>query len=108
MLGKLFKTKKVLKPSGELKVAIVDEQNENLYHTFGITDERRDELIKLTKENFNKHSDISKSYAEIVDNCKHVNEVIVCVIVFERILELNKSESPGHMLAKLLGGLRKK
>jgi hypothetical protein len=105
MLGKLFKTKKVLKPSTELKVAIIDENNSNLYYTLGITDERRDELIKLVKDNFNKHNDISKAYAEMVDNCKHLNEVIVCVIIFERIIELKKSESPGHMLAKLLGGL---
>lgn len=105
MLGKLFKRKKVLKSSTELKVAIVDENNSNLYYTFGITDERKDELVEITKANFKKHTGISKAYEEIVENCKHVNEIIVCVIIFERIIELNKNESSGHMLAKLLGGL---
>lgn len=105
MLGKLFKRKKVLKPSTELKVAIVDENNSNLYTTLGITEERRDELVNLVKDNFKKHNDISKAYAEIVENCKHVNEVIVSVIIFERLINLHKEDSPAHMIAKLLGGL---
>lgn len=103
MLGKLFKRKKVLKPSTELKVAIVEENNDSLYVTLGIIPERRDQLVEITRVNFKKHSDISKAYEEIVSNCKHVNEVIVCVIIFERMINLHKDNDPLAMLSQLFG-----
>lgn len=104
MLGKLFgKKKKELKPSNELKVAIVDEANDDLYLNFGITDSRRDELIELTLEAFKNHSRLHNSYVEIVSKCKHVNEIIVCTIIFERRLNHVK-DNPLAMLEKLFGG----
>lgn len=102
MLGKLFKRKKELKPSNDLKVAIVDEASDDLYLNFGIIDERRDELIELTLAAFKNHSRLHNSYVEIVSKCKHVNEIIVCTIIFERKL-VHQKESPLALLEKLFG-----
>lgn len=102
MLGKLFKRKKELKPSNDLKVAIVDEASDDLYLNFGIIDERRDELIELTLTAFKNHSRLHNSYVEIVSKCKHVNEIIVCTIIFERKL-VHQKESPLALLEKLFG-----
>ena len=86
MLGKLFGKKEKLKPSNEMKVAIVDETSDNLYINLGITDKRRDQLIELTLAAFENNKKLGNSYKEIISQCKHVNEVIVCTIIFERRL----------------------
>jgi hypothetical protein len=102
MLGKLFgRKKKELEPSPELRVCIINEESTDLYEVFGITSERRTELVKLTREAILSEEDASQSYKVIVDQCKHVNEVIVCVIVFERMRE--EGNDPMKMLAKLFG-----
>ena len=102
MLGKLFgKKKKELKPSPELKVCLINEESHDLYEVFGITSERRKELNRLTKEALMSEEDASASYKVIVDQCKHVNEVIVCVIVFERMRD--QANDPMHKLAQLFG-----
>ena len=86
MLGKLFsKKKKELIPSTELKVCIVDDTSNDLSDTFGITDKRREELIKITDNALRSEENISECCKIIVDQCKHVNEVIVCIIFMERL-----------------------
>jgi hypothetical protein len=103
MLGKLFgKKKKTLKPSPDLKVCIINEESHDLYEVFGITDERRRELNQISSKAYHDFDDASKSYEDIVKHCNHVNEVIVCTIVFERIKD-NRS-NPARMLAELFGG----
>ena len=101
MLGKLFKRKKTLKPSSELKVCIINEESTDLYEVFGITPERRSELVKLTRKAIMEEDDASLSYKVIVEQCKHVNEVIVCAIVFERIRD--EHNNPMRMLAQMFG-----
>jgi len=101
MLGKLFKRKKTLKPSPELKVCIINEESTDLYEVFGITPERRSDLVKLTRQAIMDEEDASQSYKVIVEQCKHVNEVIVCTIVFERIRE--EHNNPMRMLAQMFG-----
>ena len=92
MLGKLFGKKEKLKPSNEMKVAIVDETSDNLYINLGITDKRRDQLIELTLAAFENHKKLGNSYKEIISQCKHVNEVIVCIIIFERRLAYQEND----------------
>lgn len=80
-LEKIFKKRK-LEPSLELKVAIINDDSDDLYETFGIIEERKQELIKLCDYSLllKKSSD---SYAYIVENCKHVNEIIICCIILD-------------------------
>tara|TARA_R110000868_G_scaffold205742_2_gene454356 strand:- start:921 stop:1190 length:270 start_codon:yes stop_codon:yes gene_type:complete len=80
-LEKIFKKRK-LKPSLELKVAIINDDSDDLYETFGIIEERKQELIKLCDYSLllKKSSD---SYVYIVENCKHINEIIICCIILD-------------------------
>lgn len=93
----LFKnlSKKKLKPSGDLKICIVEEHPSDLYVIFGITDERKKELHNLVKDGVNKFDDVSLAYEYIVDRCKHINEVVICVIITERLIN-GKSNSLMH------------
>jgi hypothetical protein len=102
LLGKLFNRKKKLTDSTELKVRIIDESTTDLWTTFGITDQRRDEIVDICKEAYKLHDIKSHSYVYIVDKCKHVNEVVTATIVFERMCE-GPSEHPLVGLMKLFG-----
>ena len=99
MLGKLFKRKKKLQPSPALKVCIIDDSTSDLWVTLGITDERRDEIVQFCKDAYNNHETKTDSYAEIVDQCNHVNEVITSCIIFERICDINNNPLSGLMKA---------
>ena len=84
-LEKIFKKRK-LEPSSKLEVAIINNDSDDLYETFGIIEERKQELIKLCSYSLllKKSSD---SYVCIVENCKHVNEVIICCIIINSMKE---------------------
>ena len=78
----VVKQMKGIKPSLELKVAIINDDSDDLYETFGIIEERKQELIKLCDYSLllKKSSD---SYVYIVENCKHINEIIICCIILD-------------------------
>ena len=101
MLKKLFK--KSLKPSTELKVCIVDEKSDDLHEVFGISSERKKELGKITFAAFHDNENSADSYVNIVEKCNHVNEIIVCTIIFERIKD--KQNNPMHMLSQMFKNL---
>jgi hypothetical protein len=99
VLGKLFKKKNKLKPSTELKLCIIDDSTSDLWITLGITEKRRDEIVKICKKAYNNHSTKTDSYKEIVDQCQHVNEIIPACIVFERMCEINNHPLTGLIQA---------
>jgi len=103
VLGKLFSRKKKLVNSPELKVCIIDDTTTNLWVTFGITEERKKELIDMCATVLKKSDSKSEAYVEIVDNCKHVNEVITSTIIFERMCEGPGDEHPLAGLLRKLG-----
>ena len=53
------------------------------------------ELHNLVKDGVNKFDDVSLAYEYIVDRCKHINEVVICVIITERLIN-GKSNSLMH------------
>jgi hypothetical protein len=101
MLGKLFGKKKLV-DSPKLKVCIIDDTTTDLWTTLGITPERRDELVDICEQAYHQFDGKSKCYEYIVDQCKHVNEVITTTIVFERMCE-GPSNHPLSGLIKLFG-----
>ena len=103
MLGKLFNRKKKLVNSSELKICIIDDTTTDLWITFGITDERRDQIVKFCKEAYNVSESKSDCYVRIVDQCKHVNEVVTATIIFERLCDTQDE----HPLAGLMKFLRR-
>jgi len=100
LLGKLFKRKKKLVYTPELKICIIDEGTDNLWTTFGITEERRDEIIAFCMESQNLFDEKGQCYEYIVDRCKHVNEVVTATIIFERMCE---RPHPLNGLMKMFG-----
>ena len=101
MLGKLFKRKKGLKPSAELKLCIVDDSTSDLWITLGITSERRDEIIAICDRAYHNNQVKTDCYKEIVDQCNHINEVIPACIIFERMCDVNNNSLAG--LIQILG-----
>jgi hypothetical protein len=101
LLGKLFNRKKKLVNTPELKVCIIDETSTDLWTNFGIIENRRDELIDVCKQAYKTYSNKHESYVYIVNNCKHVNEVVATTIIFERMCE-GPSDHPLAELMKLL------
>ena len=101
VLGKLFNRKKKLVNSTELKVRIIDDTTTDMFVTFGIVKKRKDELFDTCKEAYDKYDIKSEAYVYIVDKCKHVNEVVVSTIMFERMC--NYSNDPMMRLMKMFG-----
>jgi hypothetical protein len=99
VLGKLFNRKKKLVNSPELRVCIIDDTTTDMFVTFGIIKERKNELFDACKEAYDKYDVKSEAYVYIVDKCKHVNEVVVCTIMFERMCTVN--DDPLARLAKM-------
>lgn len=99
VLGKLFNRKKRLHNSPELRVCIIDDTTTDMFVTFGIIKERKDKLFDTCKEAYDKYDVKSEAYVHIVDRCKHVNEVVVCTIMFERMCTIN--DDPLARLAKM-------
>ena len=97
MLGKLFKKEKGLKPSTELKLCIIDDTTSDLWVTLGITEERRDEIVAFCKKAYHDHNVKTACYKDIVDQCKHVNEIVPACIVFERICDVENNPLAGLM-----------
>ena len=103
VLGKLFnRRKKKLINSPELKICIIDDTTTDLWITFGITEERRDEIIAICEQSYKQFDIKSKSYEYIVDKCKHVNEVVTATIIFERMCD-QQNDHPLAGLMKLFG-----
>jgi hypothetical protein len=102
LLHNLFNRKKKLVNSPELKICIIDDTTTDMWVTFGITKERRDELIDICDYCINQFDGKSEAYAYIVDKCKHVNEVVTATIVFERMCA-QANENPIASLMKLFG-----
>lgn len=89
MLGKLFKKEKTT--TQEFNLCIVDDTTSDLWVTLGITDVRRDEIIAFCEKAFENHEVKTDCYKEIVEQCKHINEVIPSCIIFERMCELHNN-----------------
>jgi hypothetical protein len=102
VLGKLFNRKKKLVNSPELKICIIDDTTTDLWTTFGITEERRDEIVDLCRKTLFDSDSKSECYVRIVDQCRHVNEVVTATIVFERMCDRQEAH-PLSGLMKLFG-----
>lgn len=99
-LGKLFNRKKKLESSSELKLCIIDDTTDDMWTTLGIIDERREEIVEFCKEAYKIADKKHQSYQYIIEKCKHINEVVVATIVFERYCELNDRGSIIQMFKK--------
>jgi hypothetical protein len=81
---KLFK-KKSYPQDNKFKLCIIDEKSDLIHEVLGITEERCQELTKLCIKAYDICDIKTESYAMIVDQCVHVNEVVMAVQIFEKV-----------------------
>ena len=104
LLGKLFKKKKTYSTTSEFKLCIVNDDVDCLHQTLGITDKRAEELARVCVDAIKKHNSKTDSYQDILHECKHINEVIMCTEIYARVIEMQrKHNSLKSMLDNLLG-----
>lgn len=104
LLGKLFKKKKTYSKTSEFKLCIVNDDVDCLHQTLGITDKRAEELARVCVDAIKKHDAKTDSYQDILAECTHINEVIMCTEIFAKVTELQrKHSSMKNMLDNLLG-----
>jgi hypothetical protein len=81
---KLFK-KKSYPQDNKFKLCIIDEKSDLIHEVLGITEERCRELTQLCIKAYDTSDIKTESYAMIVDQCVHVNEVVMAVQIFEKV-----------------------
>lgn len=101
---KLFKKKKTYSTDNKFKLCIVNDNTELLHETLGVTEERSKELLDIALKAYDSHATLTGSYEEMLESCKHINEVVMIMNMFNRIHEIKSKES-GLMgfLGKILG-----
>ncbi len=81
---KLFK-KKIYPQDNKFKLCIIDEKSDLIHEVLGITEERCRELTDLCIKAYNASDAKTDSYAMIVEQCVHVNEVVMAIQIFEKV-----------------------
>ena len=100
----LFKKEKAYKTDYKFKLCIVNDNTTLLHEALGVNDQRSKELMEVALKAYDGHITLTDSYAEMLESCKHINEVIMIMNMFNRIHEI-KSNDTGLMgfLGKILG-----
>lgn len=100
-LGKMFKKKKKSYPQdNKFKLCIIEENSEFLHETLGIIESRCQELSVIVLNAYDKNESMHDSVQEILDQCKHINEVVLALSVFHKYSEMHNKK---RMLDKMLG-----
>jgi hypothetical protein len=81
---KLFK-KKSYPQDNKFKLCIIDEKSDLIHEVLGITEERCRELTQLCIKAYDASDIKTESYVMIVDQCVHVNEVVMAIQIFEKV-----------------------
>jgi len=89
----LFAKKKTYSQDGEFKLCIINENTDSLHETLGITDARAKELAEVCLNAWNKHNRTTSIIQEMLDHCKHMNEVTMVFFIFHKIIELKTNEA---------------
>jgi len=103
MLGKLFKRKKTYPTNNKFEVLIIGEDKTDFQEMLGITDKRKEELMKLALKTYEEEDLFSTSCKIAVAECTHVNEVVFMMSLLCKIKEL-KSNPLSAILSKLSHG----
>lgn len=104
-LGKLFgKKKKSYNTDCSFKLCIIDENADLVKDVLGISDKRAEEIARFTHKAYESHEKKTTSIQEMLDNCKHINEVIFAHECFNRIHDLKgKQMQLEGLMNKLFG-----
>ena len=83
---KLFKKKKKSYPQdNKFKLCIIDEKSDLIHEVLGITEERCQELTQLCIKAYDSSNIKTESYAMVIEQCVHINEVLMAIQIFEKV-----------------------
>jgi len=83
---KLFKKKKKSYPQDDkFKLCIIDEISDLIHEVLGITEERCQELTQLCIKAYDSSNIKTESYAMVIEQCVHINEVLMAIQIFEKV-----------------------
>ena len=91
MLGKLFNKKKTYPKDNKFEVLIIGEDKSDFQEMLGITDKRKDELLKLAFKSYKDNDLFTTSCKVAVAECTHINEVVFLMTMLTKIRELESN-----------------
>jgi hypothetical protein len=100
MLGKLFNRKKTYPKDNKFEVLIIGEDRTDFQEMLGITEKRKDELLKLAFKSYKDHDLFTTSCQVAVAECTHINEVVFLMTILTKIRELESNP-----LSAILSGI---
>jgi hypothetical protein len=100
VLGKLFNKKKTYPKDNKFEVLIIGEDKSDFQEMLGITDKRKDELLKLAFKSYKDNDLFTTSCQVAVAECTHINEVVFLMTILTKIRELESNP-----LSALLGSI---
>jgi hypothetical protein len=100
VLGKLFNKKKTYPKNNEFEVLIIGEDKSDFQEMLGITDKRKEELVKLAFISYKNEDLFTSSCKAVVAKCTHINEVVFVMTILTKIREVESNP-----LSLLLGSI---
>jgi hypothetical protein len=100
VLGKLFNKKKTYPKDSKFEVLIIGEDRTDFQEMLGITDERREELMKLAFNSYKTEDLYSSACKEAVAGCKQINEVVFTISMMAKLKEM-----ANNPLSAILSGI---
>jgi hypothetical protein len=83
----VFKKRKKTYGQGDYKLLIIDDNANQLHVALGITEERADKLLDICIHSYHKNGKLHDCLLEVVDECKHTNEIVFSTMVMTRVIE---------------------
>jgi hypothetical protein len=88
----VFKKKKKTYSQADYKLLIIDDAADQLHLALGITEERADELLDTCIHSYHKNGKLHDCLVDVVDECKHTNEVVFSTMILTRVIEKYSSK----------------
>ena len=88
VLGKLFNKKKTYPRDNKFEVLIIGEDKSDFQEMLGITDKRKEELVRLAFKSYRDNDLFTTSCQVTVAECTHINEVVFVMTVLTKIREV--------------------
>jgi hypothetical protein len=91
VLGKLFNKKKTYPKDNKFEVLIIGEDKSDFQEMLGITDKRKEELVKLALISYKNENLFTSACKLVVAQCTHINEVVFVMTVLTKIREVESN-----------------
>jgi hypothetical protein len=89
VLGKLFNKKKTYPKDNKFEVLIIGEDRSDFQEMLGITNERKEELMKLAFKTYNNEALFSSACKIAIAECTHINEVVFMMSLLCKLKDMN-------------------